>query len=295
MTYQIPVGLIKNNKKSSDERKTKNIEHHRDLESTFSSFIVGARVKEAEQNSALRQAGQEKPKEKSNHKSVSNFLNMFSVVTDNEKTLSHLTTLQNPLSVSLNQQGIGSVIVMGYGIGGAGGVGSTSFDINSSTPIPTSTPDYQTVAAQTPPILTTTTDGTSGIFWPGITYWEPQSPLQYPQQQPIEYPPQQLPFKQKFDPDAFKGRFIAFATITMPGKDPISGILFVRKCGAWKLIDPINFARQAGGLEGSYDIEAKRYTQIDYFIVNNEIEKLNKKKKELTRFELIDVVMPDKE
>ena len=53
-----------------------------------------------------------------------------------------------------------------------------------------------------------------------------------------------------FDAEGMMGKYIAYAEIRI-GDVTKEGLLFVRKCGAWKLIDPYSFLKGASGSEGS--------------------------------------------
>ena len=57
-------------------------------------------------------------------------------------------------------------------------------------------------------------------------------------------------YPKPFDAEGMMGKYIAYAEIRI-GDVTKEGLLFVRKCGAWKLIDPFTFLKGAGGSEGS--------------------------------------------
>jgi hypothetical protein len=99
--------------------------------------------------------------------------------------------------------------------------------------------------------------------------------------------------KTKYDPEGFRGRFIAFVTYAPPEQagETKSGLLFVRKCGSWKLIEPVSFLKVASGSEGSYDNHSQYFT-VHYFVVNNEVKHKKSERKEMNRFAEIDIVMP---
>jgi hypothetical protein len=56
--------------------------------------------------------------------------------------------------------------------------------------------------------------------------------------------------KPKHDPKEMMGKMVAFATVRVQGIEH-TGVLFVRRCGAWKLIDCRTMNRVAGGSEHS--------------------------------------------
>jgi hypothetical protein len=93
-----------------------------------------------------------------------------------------------------------------------------------------------------------------GSFFPPFGEMEQATPIStkstsysYQSQEPI---PELFP--KPFDVVGMQGKYIAYAEITI-GDVTKEGLLFVRKCGAWKLIDPFTFLKGAGGSEGSID------------------------------------------
>jgi hypothetical protein len=54
--------------------------------------------------------------------------------------------------------------------------------------------------------------------------------------------------KPKHDPKELMGKMVAYATVRMQGIEH-TGVLFVRRCGAWKLIDCISMNKVASGSE----------------------------------------------
>jgi hypothetical protein len=72
--------------------------------------------------------------------------------------------------------------------------------------------------------------------------------MPYPSTHPVlTHPPQKEP---KYTTDEMKCRFIAYATIHMGGVEH-TGILSVRKCGAWKLVGCSTLCRIAGDSAGA--------------------------------------------
>jgi hypothetical protein len=67
--------------------------------------------------------------------------------------------------------------------------------------------------------------------------------------------------KQEYTAEEFKGRFCAVVTITCKRVDtPYTGVIFVKKCGHWKLMD-FNGNKLVGGKAGSFE-EQLRSGQI---------------------------------
>lgn len=89
--------------------------------------------------------------------------------------------------------------------------------------------------------------------------WE-NTPNTYPypsqtQQIPVK---QEEKKKQEFKPEDHKGKFCAIVTLTHHGIER-RGILFVKKCGHWKLCE-YNGDKIAGGTAGSFENELKEGT-----------------------------------
>lgn len=97
--------------------------------------------------------------------------------------------------------------------------------------------------------------------------------------------------RSKFDVEGFKGKFIAYVTYNNPDIVKINGILFVRKCNAWKLIETEKFTQISSGSQGSYD-SVKKFFTIHYYIVNNEKQALNTTI-EQNRFADLDIINED--
>jgi len=68
----------------------------------------------------------------------------------------------------------------------------------------------------------------------------------------------QQPVKQQFNPDDHKGKFCAHVTLTYHDVEH-TGILFVKQCGHWKLME-YNGNKLAGGTSGSFDALCKNGT-----------------------------------
>jgi hypothetical protein len=95
-----------------------------------------------------------------------------------------------------------------------------------------------------------------------------QAPYYYqwdttPNSYPISSAPQQTPQKeepkkQEFKPEDYKGKFCAIVTLEHHGKEH-RGVLFVKKCGHWKLCG-YNGGKLAGGTSGSFETELKAGT-----------------------------------
>ena len=64
--------------------------------------------------------------------------------------------------------------------------------------------------------------------------------------------------KQQFNPDDHRGKFCAHVAATHNGVE-ITGILFVKQCGHWKILE-YNGNKRAGGTSGSFDAECKKGT-----------------------------------
>jgi hypothetical protein len=86
--------------------------------------------------------------------------------------------------------------------------------------------------------------------------------------------------KPKHSPEELKGKLVAFATIRVDGIEH-RGILFVRKCGAWKLIEFTTMNKVASGGKDSPmpDVTV-------HYIIYSEQDENNQKK---SRFEEIDM------
>jgi hypothetical protein len=69
------------------------------------------------------------------------------------------------------------------------------------------------------------------------------SPIQIQQQKPLQEKP-------KHDPKELAGKMVAYATVRVQGIEH-TGVLFVRRCGAWKLIDCRTMNKAASGSEKS--------------------------------------------
>lgn len=91
--------------------------------------------------------------------------------------------------------------------------------------------------------------GGGGSNTPGTGYY-PFAPAENVYQNPSV-----ITKKQEFNPDDHRGKFCAVCTITYMGIDH-TGVLFVKKCGHWKLCE-FNGNKLAGGNAGSFDKEIK--------------------------------------
>jgi len=106
----------------------------------------------------------------------------------------------------------------------------------------------QTASGQT---YTPTTGSSTTGYYPPQEYWGGGgwqvggSGQSGPKQEP------EPPKKQEFNPDDHKGKFCAVADIIFMGISH-TGVLFVKKCGHWKLLD-FNGNKLAGGTAGSFD------------------------------------------
>ena len=78
----------------------------------------------------------------------------------------------------------------------------------------------------------------------------------YPTQTPTIAYPSVAPVKQQFNPEDHQGKYCAHVTLTYHGVEH-TGILFVKKCGHWKLLE-YNGAKLAGGNSGSFEAECKK-------------------------------------
>jgi hypothetical protein len=117
-----------------------------------------------------------------------------------------------------------------------------------------------------------------GWYYPnGITTTDRTSPVIPPQTQ-------EEPRKPKYTSEQLKGKFVAYATIRLNDVEH-TGILFVRKCGAWKLIDCKTMNRVAGGSEGA---ELPEHI-IHYYIFKEASVDGTAVKKKYERFEQIDI------
>jgi len=66
--------------------------------------------------------------------------------------------------------------------------------------------------------------------------------------------------KQEFSPEDHKGKFCAVATVTITHGDITiehTGVLFVKKCGHWKLME-FNGDKLGGGNAGSYEGDIRK-------------------------------------
>lgn len=63
--------------------------------------------------------------------------------------------------------------------------------------------------------------------------------------------------KREFTADDWRGKFCALCTITFKEGIEQKGILFVKKCGHWKLLE-FNGSKIAGGTAGSFETELKK-------------------------------------
>lgn len=92
-------------------------------------------------------------------------------------------------------------------------------------------------------------------------YWStaPQPDWLHPSRTGDDTPPQQKPVskKQEFTADDWRGKFCALCTITFKEGIEHKGILFVKKCGHWKLLE-FNGSKIAGGTAGSFETELKK-------------------------------------
>jgi hypothetical protein len=130
-----------------------------------------------------------------------------------------------------------SVIASG---GGGGGSGFYSYDDSGN-----GTPPRQPIYNEIPP---------NSLFqrqWQqGWGYFSPTTTSSTTSGIPNQETPQESK-KQEFTAEDWKGKFCAVATITHNGVI-YRGVLFVRKCGHWKLLD-FNGNRLTGGTSGSFD------------------------------------------
>jgi hypothetical protein len=115
-----------------------------------------------------------------------------------------------------------------------------------------------------------TDTGTSGSHPYGIPY----APS------PFQQPTQKTETAQKHTTEELKGKLVAFATITIDGKEH-RGVLFVRKCGAWKLIECETMKKIASGSEKDPIPEV-----AIHYVIYSQFNDKNKKK---GRFEDIDM------
>jgi hypothetical protein len=142
---------------------------------------------------------------------------------------------------------------------------------------------------------------------PNQGYWVPsdnqQAPFGWlPEQSPQHYGWQYTPYRSnttdrtseeqpnkkkkqepKYTQEEMKGKFVAYATIIVDGIEH-TGVLFVRKCGAWKLFDCISMVRVAGGSQGSVLPEHK----IHYYIYSEEFSAKQRGEKQKNRFDTIE-------
>lgn len=69
----------------------------------------------------------------------------------------------------------------------------------------------------------------------------------------------QIPYaKEQFNPDDHRGKFCAHVTAIYKGVE-LTGILFVKQCGHWKILE-YNGNKRAGGTSGSFEAECKKGT-----------------------------------
>jgi hypothetical protein len=91
--------------------------------------------------------------------------------------------------------------------------------------------------------------------------------------------------EQKHTTEELKGKLIAFATITINGVEH-KGVLFVRKCGAWKLVECETMKKIASGSK-----DKKLPEVIVHYIIYSQFDDDNKKPKK-SRFDNIDMKDP---
>jgi hypothetical protein len=107
-----------------------------------------------------------------------------------------------------------------------------------------------------------------------------------------ETKPESVTEQPKYSPEEKKGRLIAYATVRIDGVEH-TGILFVRRCGAWKLVDCETLFRVASGSAGSKlpDHTIKYYIYQDTSEKQKELESKNQKpKRKPGRFDDLEVV-----
>jgi hypothetical protein len=148
------------------------------------------------------------------------------------------------------------------------------------------------------------TDGNSGAPYTSQPYGTntiPTEQQQYiygsgttiPQQQQVwPYTPSQIQQEwnkiktdQKYTTEDLKGKLIAFATITINGVEH-KGVLFVRKCGAWKLIECETMKKIASGSK-----DEKLPEVVVHYVIYSQFDDDNKKTKK-SRFDNIDMKDP---
>lgn len=123
----------------------------------------------------------------------------------------------------------------------------------------TSRPDYGSLTPQTLPVTNTPSQTApnpnpwgnnpqTGGYWPNSQGWPSQPVFPYPQQ-PQTFPKQKS--KVEYSPEQIKGRFCAHVIATT-GDATHTGLLFVKKCGAWKILE-YNGNKLVGGGIGSFE------------------------------------------
>lgn len=124
-------------------------------------------------------------------------------------------------------------------------------------------------------------------YMPSSNDWYEPTGINYPygvSSTPISSTPPQTQ-KPKHDPKELAGKTVAFATVRVQGIEH-TGVLFVRRCGAWKLIDCRTMNKVASGTENSPLPDVS----IHYIIYSDETDKKPKPK---SRFD--DIGMRDVE
>jgi hypothetical protein len=110
-------------------------------------------------------------------------------------------------------------------------------------------------------LFTHKTTGNSSEWIPNYIPQDVYAPYQwgnstYPSNIPSISNPSVPPAKQQFNPEDHQGKYCAHVHLTYHGVEH-TGILFVKKCGHWKLLE-YNGAKIAGGNSGSFEAECKK-------------------------------------
>ena len=296
MVYQIPVGLMDKKKTKSERARFKKEQANQSpTELTFLYSMPHRRKADILQGISDRnkEVASRKATERSNEIINEISGNLVGFGTPVPAQISRTGTTI-PFSETLIQ---GSITLTPNNIGSASQQsGTINYPYQPSTTSPNTTPyttSPQQVYQQQP---------LQQISSPGYLYQQPMIPNTAPYQNPQyientdpweswtrgESQTAASPTTRFLNPDGFRGRLVAYAVYNEPGFDnPKEGILFVRMCGKWKLLDPATFCTIASGSEGSWD-SIKQYFSIKNYIVNNEIEKV--KHMELDRFADLEIV-----
>lgn len=213
------------------------------------------------------------------NKNTSNILSSFNPVSPTTNYNTHTTTRKRRRKSETNgesnrgtfqpinniQPVSSTAPSQGYSTDGTGGQWTNP---NQQQPYGTSQPPYQY------PYGSGSAGGYPQQIWTNEPFQSPSITITWPNTaSPLE--------PQKHTVEELKGKLIAYATITVDGKDH-KGVLFVRKCGAWKLIECETMKKIASGGKDSPMPEV-----IVHYVIYSHFEDDKKKKK--GRFEDIEM------